>query len=250
MKKYLLFALLCISSFLVQAQTNADLEETQKIKSTASLNVLAGIPTGLFEERQPKTGLGFGGNLLFEVRNPISIGLDIGWQKYDKETSFFIEFDDFGEAFNVKEETSNNILGLNGLIHIQPEINFFLQPYVEGTFGVNRFHTKTIFTDVTYDEQINVSTNQSDWALTYGGAFGFIVNVWRDLLFLDFKCAYRVGNTVEYYTRIEGANFTVPINNFELKSSPSNMLMPQIGITFLLNNSEEEKEQEYYEEEN
>ncbi|MGK0363742.1 MAG: hypothetical protein ACI85O_000795 [Saprospiraceae bacterium] len=252
MKKYFLFTLLSISFFSAQAQIDAEIEDKQKTKVTANLNVLAGIPLGLFQERQPETGLGFGGNMLFEVRKPIAIGFDITWQRYDRDADFYIEFDEFSNPFDIKEEINNNILNFNGLIHIQPEINFFLQPYIEGTFGVNRFHTKTVFTDVSFDEQINVVNNHSDWAVTYGGAVGIQINVWRDLLFLDLKCAYRVGNTAEYYTRIEGADFTVPLNNFELKISPTNMIMPQIGVTFLLSNPEEyeEMEEEYYEEEN
>lgn len=234
MKKYLLFALLSLSFFSTQAQNDTDLEDRQKIKATASFNFLAGIPIGLFQERQQKTGFGFGGNMLFEVRKPIAIGFDVAWQKYDNQSDFFIDFDEFSNPFDVEEQVNNNILSFNGLIHIQPDINFFIQPYVEGTFGVNRFHTKTVFTDVTFDEQINVISNNSDWAINYGASVGFLVNVWRDLLFLDLKCAYRVGNTAQYYTRIEGANFTIPLDNFELKTSPTNILMPQIGVTFLL----------------
>lgn len=252
MKKYLFFTLFVFSflSMKAQSEIETDSEIKTKIKATASLNILGGIPMGLFQERQTKTGFGFGGNLLFEVRKPISIGLDIAWQKYDRDAAFFIEFDEFGDAFDTEEETSNHIFGFNGLIHIEPEVNFFIQPYGEGTFGVNRFYTKTTLTDATTNEQFNTVNNNSDWSLSYGGAFGLLINVWQDLLFIDLKCAYRIGNTAEYYSRIEDADFTVPLNNFEIESSPTNMLMPQIGVTFLLNNPEEYSEEEkHYEEE-
>ncbi len=250
MKKFLLLALFALSFLSLQAQNEIDEEAKTKTKATANFNILAGIPIGLFKEKQADTGFGFGGNLLFEVRKPISIGFDMAWQKYDDELNFFVEFDEFGNPLDTKEETSNNILGFNGLIHVEPELDFFIQPYVEGSFGLNRFHTKTVLTDVATDEQFNTINNHSDWSLSYGGAFGLLINVWRDLLFIDLKCAYRVGNTAEYYTRIEGANFTVPLDNFELKTSPTNMIMPQIGMTFLLSHPEEREEEEYYEEEN
>ncbi len=246
MKKIFLFSLFILSSVSLRAQTEMDAEVKTKTKATASLNALAGIPVGIFDENQSRWGLGLGGNLLFEIREPISIGADFSWQSYDRESEFFIEFDEFGNPFDLKEEASNHILGFSGLVHVEPDLNFFIQPYFEGTFGVNRFYTKTVLTDVSLDEQINVNNNHSDWSLSYGGALGLLINVWQDLLFIDLKCAYRVGNTAEYYTRIEGANFTVPITNFELKTSPTNFLMPQIGVTFLLNNPEED---EYYEEE-
>lgn len=249
MKKYLLFALLSIYFLSVQAQDDSNLEVETKSKATANLNVFAGIPLGIFKERQAETGFGWGGNVLFEVRKPISLGVDVAWQRYDRDSEFFIEFDEFGDAFDIEEETSNHILGLNGLIHLEPEINFFLQPYLEGTFGVNHFYTRTTLTDANTNEQFNSTNNHSDWALSYGGAFGLLINVKQNLLFIDLKCAYRIGNTAEYNTRIEGANFFVPIDNFELKTSPTNMLMPQIGITFLLNNPEEYGEEEEYEDE-
>lgn len=250
MTKFLIFALSALSFLSLEAQNEADLEVRTKNKATASLNAFAGIPLGIFKERQAKTGFGWGGNVLFEVRKPISIGFDFAWQKYDRDSYFFVEFDEFGDAFDTEEETSNHILGLNGLIHLEPEIDFFLQPYVEGTFGANHFYTRTTLTDANTNEQFNSANNHSDWALSYGGAFGLLLNVKQNLLFIDFKCAYRVGNTAEYYTRIEDANFSIPLNNFERKTSPTNMLMPQIGITFLLNYPEGYgEEEEYYEEE-
>lgn len=249
MKKFLIFTLIILSFLSVQAQDETNLEVETKNKATANLNVFAGIPMGIFKDRQAETGFGWGGNVLFEVRKPVSIGFDVAWQRYDRDTDFFIEFDEFGDAFDTEEETSHQILGLNGLVHLEPEINFFIQPYVEGTFGFNRFYTQTTLTDANTNEQFNSVNNHSDWALSYGGAFGLLVNVKQKLLFIDLKCAYRVGNTAEYYTRIEDANFSIPLNNFERKISPTNMLMPQIGITFLLNNPDEYEEEEYYEEE-
>ena len=240
MKKYSLFILFALLFSSTYAQTDVDLEVQTKNKATANLNILAGLPMGSFKERQAEVSFGFGGNLLFEVKKPVSIGLDVIWQQYDSASDFFIEFDEFGNAFDVEEEINNNIFGISGLIHVQPDIDFFIKPYAEGSFGINRFHTKTVLTDVAFNEQINVISNNSDWALTFGGAAGFLINVWQDLLFLDLKCVYRAGNTAEYYTRIEGANFTIPLDNFELKTSPTNMLIPQIGITFLLTNPEED----------
>jgi len=250
MKKYLLFALLSLSLLSLKAQDETISEEKTKNKATANLNAFAGIPMGAFKEKQAEIGFGLGGNVLFEVRKPISIGFDFGWQKYDSDSEFFIEFDELGNPFDIKEETSNHILGLNGLIHIEPDMNFFLQPYVEGTFGLNRFYTKTVLTDVSTNEEFNTINNHSDWAVSYGGALGILINLRQELLFLDLKCAYRLGNTAEYYTRIEDANFQIPLSNFEKKTSPTNMLMPQIGITFLLNNPEEYEEEEYFEDEN
>jgi len=247
MKKYLLFLLFTLSFLSLHAQDEIGVETKTKNKATANLNGFAGIPIGVFKERQNKTGFGWGGNVLFEVRKPVSIGFDFTWQEYDDESDFFIEFDEFGNAFDTEEETSHHILGLNGLIHLEPEVNFFIQPYLEGTFGFNRFYTKTVLTDAATDEEFNTTNNHSDWALSYGGAAGILINLKQNLLFLDLKCSYRVGNTAEYYTRIEDANFSVPLNNFEQKISPTNMLLPQIGITFLLNNPYEEEE--YYDEE-
>lgn len=247
MKKLLFLALLSFSISSIYGQTEFEEPIKEGKQAISGMNFILGFPVGAFKEKQPEIGIGFSGNVLVEVRKPLSVGLDVSWQQYDSEFDFFLETNqNTFESFTTKEEANNNILGINAVFRVEPEVNFFLKPYLEGTFGVNRFHTKTVFSDADSDEQLNTISEHSDWALTYGAAAGVLVNVWQGLLFLDLKCAYRIGNTAQYYTRIEDANFAVPLDNFELRQSPTNMVIPQIGLTFLLNTLEEE---EYFEEE-
>ena len=248
MKNLLLLLVLMWCGSLTLCAQDTDGYEREKRTASANVNFMLGIPQGIFAERQLFTGFGFGGNVVFEVKKPLSVGLDVGWQRYDSENDFFSEFDEFGFEVITEEEASNQILSLHGLVRVQPAVNFFLQPYAEGTFGFNRFYTRTTFTDADTDEQFNSVNENSDWALSYGGAAGVLINVWQNLLFVDLRCAYRLGNTAEYFTRIEGRDVPIPIENFELQRSPTNMLIPQIGITFLLNDPDWEEEEEEQEE--
>lgn len=234
-----------------QAQVENLASLDKKNQAHMGINALLGIPQGIFADKQIRSGFGFGGNLFFEVREPISLGLDVGWQKYDTESDVFIEIDQEGFSYLTEEETSNQILSFKAALRLQPEIDFFVKPYVDGYFGVNRFYTRTTFKDADTDELLDSSNNHSDWALTYGAAAGFLINVKQELLFIDLKCGYHIGNTAEYYTRIEGSGAAIPLDNFELSRSPTNFILPQIGITFLItsNNIDEEEVEEYYEEE-
>lgn len=209
-------------------------EERTGTRVIASYDFLIGVPSGDFAKNQIRTSYGFAGNLLFEVREPVSIGIDVGWQQYDKENDFFTEIGDDGFEYLTEEETKNNILTFSGVIRAQPQVNFPLKPYLEGQFGTNFFYTRTVFSDADSDEQLDSRTDRTEWALTYGGAAGVMVNLWGDLLFLDLKCVYRRGNNATYYVRDEDLNNRVPLDNFELKTSPTDILIPQIGVAFYL----------------
>ena len=241
MKKIQILTLFIFCQIALFAQHEEDAGGTRVI---SSFDFIIGVPQGDFAANQIRTTYGFAGNLLFEVRRPVSLGVDVAWQQYDKENDFFTEIGEDGFEYLTEEEAKNNILTFSGVARLQPEVNFPLRPYFEGHFGTNLFYTRTVFTDADTDEELNSSTDRSEWALTYGGAAGVLVNLWGDLLFLDLKCAYRRGNNATYNVRIEGSNASIPIDNFELKSSPTDMLIPHIGIAFYLSDGRGSRQEE------
>jgi opacity protein-like surface antigen len=142
-----------------------------------------------------------------------------------------------GFLTDVELETTSNILFLHGMLRIKPDVNFFVQPYFDGLIGYKVLYTRTKLVDLLADEDrvLESETNQSDWAFSYGGAIGVQIDLSRRKnIYLDLRCAYLPGASAQYLVRREdtGQVFDEPIEAFEEKSSPTAVLLPQIGVTF------------------
>ena len=103
--------------------------------------------------------------------------------------------------------------------------------------GVKSLLTRTVVTDKTdgANDQINSQFENSDFALSLGGAVGFEIPLSKNHLFLDVRCSYLKGVSGEYYVRKENdSNFVDTIDVFELKNSTTDLFVPQIGVKFLI----------------
>ena len=211
-------------------------------------NFQLGIPLGKFGENIDYTGWGFGGNVMWKFKKDVPVygGIDFSFQNYDFKAITEVTFD--FEEYETK--TKNSIVLSHVQIRFYPEVDFFLHPYVEGMIGVKSLLTRTILTDKTdgADDQINSQFENSDFALSLGGAIGFEIPISKKYLFLDVRCSYLKGNSGEYYVRKEDDSvFLNPIDVFEIKNSATDLLVPQIGIKFLIGFGNKNDE-EYYDE--
>ena len=152
---------------------------------------------------------------------------------------------------NIETETRNTIVTAHLQMRFYPELNIFIEPYFEGLFGMKSIYTRTILTDITNaNETINSQFDESDFALSFGAAVGVEIPVIKEYLSIDLKCAYLKGRSAEYFARIEdgnNANFLTPLDAFEIKNSITDLLVPQIGVTFLIGMGQQDDE-DYYEE--
>lgn len=213
---------------------NAQDEEVLPSNAQIGVKGFLSIPVADFKAKQPYTGVGWNVFFLYKVRPPFSIGLDVMWHSYDEETFNFFEFDNDGFEIFIEEKTRNEILTISSFVHVEPKLNFFAFPYLEGYFGYTRYFTNTTFTDLDNDTRLNINKDLSDWALSYGAAAGIYIKLFSEHLLLDLKCRYEKTNTIEFYARNPAANFNIPIDNFEKKRGIPNLIIPQLGITLTL----------------
>jgi len=263
-KNYLLFLFLSLISFGGFAQEEIEDEENideeyydepeYNFKKSILLggNLQFGIPQGAMRRVSDKSSWGFGGSFLSRINQekPIYAGIDFSIQTFDRETLFDEEFIN-GVLEEFRVTTKNHVMNAHFLVRYQPEVNFFVQPFVEGLLGTKWFYTRTAVTDANNSQEtLSSDIDRGDWGASFGAAVGFQINLSNNYLYLEGRCAYLKGTSVEYLVRnpdVSGG-FLDPIEAFEPQNSVSDLLIPQIGLKFLLGwgNADEE---EYIEEE-
>ncbi len=213
-------------------------------------NFQLGFPQGILGRNIDYTGWGMGGNIMWSFKRlPLFGGLDFGFQNSDWEA--IIVNNNFNEE--IEYRTKNSMI----LIHLQfryyPKVNFKVRPYMEAMIGTKGFITRTVVKDITNNanETINSEFNKAKFAVSYGAAVGFEIPLMKDYLFLDARCAYLKGSKTEYYARIDGnPSFFEPIDAFELKNSFTDLLVPQIGVKFMIGlGGDDYDDEEYYDDE-
>ncbi|MEM6965947.1 MAG: hypothetical protein AAF573_14360 [Bacteroidota bacterium] len=133
------------------------------------------------------------------------------------------------------------------VVRFYPEIDYWVRPYFEGALGMKSLFTRTVIKDRTggINETINSQFDQSDFALSLGGAVGFEIPIKKEYLFVEAKCSFYKGFTAEYYARRDDYQGSlIPINAFEIRKSNTDFIVPQIGFKFLIGfgNNEEYEE--------
>ncbi|HHH50677.1 MAG TPA: hypothetical protein ENK52_06840 [Saprospiraceae bacterium] len=193
--------------------------------------------------RQNLNTQGIGASAFFLVslpqKIPIYIGLELGGITYDRaNTQYATNLDGF--LVQVQEETAPSIFMGHGIVRLELPTNFFAIPYIEGMFGFKNLYTRTKLKDlgVSEDNVISNSLEDGDWAFSYGATLGFSIPIGWNRMAIDLKCSYLLGTASDYFVRKTNLS-TIPdqpIDYFELKNSTTDLLLPQIGITFVLEN--------------
>jgi len=268
-KNYLLLLLLTMFSIWLLAQEEGEEYEDDEMveeeyydepeynfKRTMLIggNFQLGIPQRQLKRNLDKTSWGFGGSLLGKLRgdHPVFVGIDFSIQTFDSETLFEQElFNGVLEEFQIT--TKNHVMNTHFFVRYQPEFNFFIQPFVEGLLGAKWFYTRTVITDVNDNSGGNLSSDfdRGDWAASFGAAVGFQINLSRNYLFLEGRCAYLKGTSAEYLVRRadDPGGYINPIDAFEPMNSVTDLLIPQIGLKFLIGTGNQNEEEELLEEE-
>ncbi len=205
--------------------------------ATFSPAFFLGVPVNAFAEKLDKVAVGGSFDILYRFRHmPVSAGIQAGFSRYDTEKLKFTDIVD-GEEVEFEWKTRSNIWLFHGVIRLEPPLNINIYPYLDGMIGTKRIYTRTILTDeFSDDEPIESYTDNSRWVFSFGAAVGLQIPLTKlgDIM-LDFRCAYLQGNHAEYYVRKEDAGVIEDtIDAFELKSSPTMMLIPQIGVTLYI----------------
>ncbi len=232
----LVFTLLSFSPLLQAQEAENELVSYEAVLFSGHFGF--SVPVGNLGKKLDDVGFGFGGSLLFLIdkRNPLYLGVDVSHFTYSE--AFFIT-DIFIDGFLVPVEyrTRANILTGHTIFRYAPTVNFFLKPYLDGMFGFKHFVTRTRITDLeSSEDDYDQFVENGDWALSYGGAIGFLVPLYYTRngvgIQLDIRCAYQRGTAADYNVRNDNwiPGTSEPINGFDLENSTTDLLIPKIGV--------------------
>jgi hypothetical protein len=196
------FKVFAVSIFLFSTLLNKEISA-----QSGGLNLMLGLPQGEFKENVNKAGFGISGHFTFfktMPQMPFSVGINAGYMIYGSERRT-IPFNQWAGDVPVDVTRSNNLVNFHILFLVLP-FEGPVKPYIDVLFGGNYLFTTTeIKSD---DKQIASTTNQDDFAWSYGGGGGFLIKL-ADLnpngdgmslttLWLDLKVRYLFGTEAEY----------------------------------------------------
>ncbi|MDX1942718.1 MAG: hypothetical protein SFU99_19295 [Saprospiraceae bacterium] len=239
MKRLQIFILSMLLTAALFAQEQ--IQEPSKERSFPSFqlngNFQVGIPLNDF--RDNLDDIGFGAGVLFLTHlgdSPLAAGIELSLMGYASESAEYImRVGGFVKEYELR--TSSNIFLGHAVVRFQPAVNAFIRPYFDGMIGFKNLFTSSTLTDLDNSEATESNTDESDWALSYGGAFGLQVHFSKTSnIVLDLRCAYLQGQNASYLVRKQdpfgGFEYENPIDAFEEKTSATTLLLPQIGVTF------------------
>lgn len=235
-QKHLIFLAFILAGFALQAQTE---KPVNPYYIFLNANLQGGIPTGAWANNTNKMAFGTGGLLLFQIgkKPAFSLGAELGWMAFDAETRRF-DTDMNGADKKIRLTTSSGMVTAHALARFKPHTDFWIQPYVDGMFGTKGLFTTSLIIDESNGLSSTTDFDKADFALSYGAAVGLQFKLFNDdWVVMDLRCAYMAGGDATYYARKDSTPDPIidPLDAFELRTSKTSMLMPQIGVTININ---------------
>lgn len=226
----LCFIAVLLSSAQLGAQEETAAEDSAPYHIFFSPYVQMGLPQEVLRTNIDKLGYGGGGVLVFQIqRLPVFAGVDVTFLNFDRESEQYTD--------NTEWTSRTNLFMGHGVVRFQPFVDFPIYPYFDALFGIKHFYARTTIEFLDTDES-DSSGNGSDTALSYGFAAGAQFAIFRNSgITMDFRCSYLPGNNATYFARDPNATgpFDDPIEAFQRRTSPTPVLLLQLGVTFNLN---------------
>lgn len=219
---------------LILAAVTITVSSALALDQQAGVNFLVAEPSGAFDDTVDNTGLGLGLHWGVRPQPQVTIGVGGSFMSYGSESTRqeLPMVDDFDLT------TTNNVAGGFVFAQVRP-FSGFLQPYAEGSVGLNYFWTESKLEDDDWwdDDEVARETNHDDTAPFWSAGGGLLVRLTSgDLdakkpgVFLDLKATYRDGGRAEYLT--EGDIAVVddePV--FTPNESTTDMVTYEVGVT-------------------
>ena len=138
-------------------------------------------------------------------------------------------------TLDIKEKANTRRLEPGITAGFYPEVNWLLQPYLQGRFGLSIFQTSSILTDRDTDETIERISEFTTVAPAYGLDLGvhIVPNLWY--IRGDVRIGY-AGNTSTSYLLYDEESEVMsdyPIDYFKLYTSAGRWLRVSLGISHL-----------------
>lgn len=222
---------LCFVLLFLSFNSNVNLAQT------VGLNFTAALPQGEFKDNVDNAGWGVSAHATLFTPGPtlpFTVGLNLGFINYGNESRKAPWSYTIPDA-NVDVTRTNNIVNFHVLFQVSP-FNSPVKPYLEGLFGGNYLFTTTKVESDYLDKSLTETTNQDDFAWSYGGGGGIMIKL-TDLadpvgsIWLDLKARYLLGTEAEYLK--EGSveiNTTNGTAIYHLSRSKTDLLTIHIGV--------------------
>ncbi len=171
---------------------------------------------------------------LYRVKEnqPVFIGLSTTRTTFQKKV---IRYEDLIDGFTVRirEKTASRFSSAALNVRFQPEINWVLQPYVQGQVGWHYVYTNTKFWDRDENEQIDIINEKNAHSIGYGIQAGIqiVPNFWYARA--DIRVSYLRNPAVDFFALDRDSFNTVPIDQFEEQNAPFSLIFIHIGGSFL-----------------
>jgi hypothetical protein len=156
---------------------------------------------------------------------------EAGLSKYVLE---YIQYDPDGETA-VREKANTRRIDFGLTAGFYPEINWLLQPYLQGRVGMAVFQSSSILTDDDTDENIDRISEMSSSVLSYGMDLGIhiVPNIWY--IRGDLRVGFVANPSVSFLSLDEENAGTTghPVDYFEQHVSAGNWLKFSAGVSYL-----------------
>jgi hypothetical protein len=206
---------------------------------SAGLNFTLGFPSGEFKDQVKRTGIGLSGQFLLFTPNPalpFSAGINIGYLNYGSE-SRLEPFSSTIPDVTVDVDRTNNLVNFHVLFQLIPPSGI-VRPYLEGLFGGAYLFTETSIKS-RGTEEVASSTNYDDFAWSYGGGGGFMIQVAGpsddfSSIFIDLKARYLLGSEAEY---LKEGSVTIEPGRviYNPSKSKTDLITANIGVVLYFN---------------
>lgn len=169
-----------------------------------------------------------------QYNKPFLAGVYYNESTLSKYVLKYVESTGAGDI-NIKEKANTRRIETGITVGFYPEINWLLQPYLQGRAGLAIFQTSSILTDNDEHEEIDRISERTSTAPAYGIDVGvhIVPNIWY--LRGDVRIGI-VGNTSTSYMLhnedISGSSH-FPIDYFDTHASAGKWLKISAGISYM-----------------
>ena len=223
---------MCITCIVFQTASNAQYEIKalpRWLFSTHLVYMAPQDPVKRFLEGE-EWGYHFELQYRIQYNKPFLAGLYFSEAGLDK---WSIRYND-GDV-EIREKANTRRLEAGFTAGVYPEINWLLQPYVQGRFGLALYHSSTIITDRDSDEVLDRFKELSRFVSSYGLDVGIhiVPNIWY--IRGDVRVGIVANPSVRFLALNEELKGSVqyPIEAFEEHVSSGRWLKVSVGISYL-----------------